>query len=159
MFASTPQSIRLAAYCQLPGRGAFWCVQPPPKSCPPFTGKVDTNECEWPKGERFKNAKLSYCSPSASLALSSSPVSRWRLLGDTMCQDIRVNALVGTRSPYSLPFAILPVPARSPFRFIRHWRRSTPNLTRRKADFTWRSHISHCKSNISPVRKNGFHRA
>ena len=44
-----------------------------------------------------------------------------------MCQDIRVNALVGTRSPYSLPFVILPVPARSPFRFIRHWRRSTPN--------------------------------
>ena len=34
---------------------------------------------------------------------------------------------VGTRSPYSLPFVILPVPARSPFRFIRHWRRSTPN--------------------------------
>ena len=36
---------------------------------------------------------------------------------------------VGTRSPYSLPFVILPVPARSPFRFIRHWRRSTPNLS------------------------------
>ena len=32
-----------------------------------------------------------------------------------------------TGPPYSLPFAILPVPARSPFRFIRHWRRSTPN--------------------------------
>ena len=25
LFSSTPQSIRLAAYCQLPGRGAFWC--------------------------------------------------------------------------------------------------------------------------------------
>ena len=49
------------------------------------------------------------------------------LLGGTMCQDIRVNTPVGTRSPYSLPFVILPVPARSPFRFIRHWRRSTPN--------------------------------
>ena len=24
LFTSTPQSIRLAAYCQLPGRGAFW---------------------------------------------------------------------------------------------------------------------------------------
>ena len=35
-------------------------------------------------------------------------------------------AQVGTRSPYSLPFVILPVPARSPFRFIRHRRRSTP---------------------------------
>ena len=72
LLVSTPQSIRLAAYCQLPGRGAFW--------------------------------------------------------GGTICQDIRVNAQVGTRSPYSLPFVILPVPARSPFRFIRHWRRSTPNL-------------------------------
>ena len=52
------------------------------------------------------------------------------LLGGTMCQDIRVNTPVGTRSPYSLPFVILPVPARSPFRFIRHWRRSTPNPVR-----------------------------
>ena len=34
------------------------------------------------------------------------------------------------RSPYSLPFVILPVPARSPFRFIRHRRRSTPNPAR-----------------------------
>ena len=24
LFTATPQSIRLAAYCQLPGRGAFW---------------------------------------------------------------------------------------------------------------------------------------
>ena len=37
---------------------------------------------------------------------------------------------VGTRSSYSLPFVILPVPARSPFRFISHWRRSTPNPSR-----------------------------
>ena len=27
LFTATPQSIRLAAYCQLPGRGAFWSVQ------------------------------------------------------------------------------------------------------------------------------------
>ena len=26
LFSSTPQSIRLAAYCQLPVRGAFWCA-------------------------------------------------------------------------------------------------------------------------------------
>ena len=50
------------------------------------------------------------------------------LLGcDTICQDIRVNAQVGTRSPYSLPFVILPVPARSPFRLLVHRMRSTPN--------------------------------
>ena len=47
---------------------------------------------------------------------------------DTICQDIRVNAQVGTRSPYSLPFVILPVPARSPFRLLVHRTRSTPNL-------------------------------
>ena len=41
---------------------------------------------------------------------------------------LRRATLVGTRSPYSLPFAILPVPARSPFRFIVHRTRSTPNL-------------------------------
>ena len=71
LFTATPQSIRLAAYCQLPGRGAFW--------------------------------------------------------GGTICQDIRVNAQVGTRSPYSLPFVILPVPTRSPFRLLVHRTRSTPN--------------------------------
>ena len=103
-------------------------------------------------------AALVYVNPSVKPSVCQLP-GRGAFWGGTMCQDIRVNALVGTRSPYSLPFAILPVPARSPFRFIRHWRRSTPNLTRRKADFTWRSHISHCESNISPVRKNGFHRA
>ena len=54
---------------------------------------------------------------------------RGSLWGGAICQDIGVNAQVGTRSPYSLPFVILPVPARSPFRFIRHRRRSTPNLT------------------------------
>ena len=31
LFTATPQSIRLTAYCQLPGRGAFWCsLQPHP---------------------------------------------------------------------------------------------------------------------------------
>ncbi len=50
------------------------------------------------------------------------------LLGGTMCQDIRVNTPVGTRSPYSLPFVILPVPARSPFCLLVHRTRSTPNL-------------------------------
>ena len=77
LFASTPQSIRLAAYCQLPGRGAF-------------------------------NSLSQTFGLPAPLLRRATPV--------------------GTRSPYSLPFVILPVPARSPFRFIRHRRRSTPNL-------------------------------
>ena len=37
-------------------------------------GKVDTNECEWPKGEYQKAAKLFYCSPSVGCA-DSSPAS------------------------------------------------------------------------------------
>ena len=64
-----------------------------------------------------------------------------------MCQDMRVNALVGTRSPYSLPFVILPVPARSPFRFIRHRRRSTPNLA---SSSTGRARLE------SPARGDSF---
>ena len=66
-------------------------------------------------------------SQSALRRIASSPAGE-PFGCDTICQDIRVNAQVGTRSPYSLPFVILPVPARSPFRFIRHRRRSTPNL-------------------------------
>ena len=68
-------------------------------------------------------------SQSALRRIASSPAGE-PFGCDTICQDIRVNAQVGTRSPYSLPFIILPVPARSPFRFIRHWRRSTPNPVR-----------------------------
>ena len=71
---------------------------------------------------------------------------------DTICQDIRVNAQVGTRSPYSLPFVILPVPARSPFRFIRHRRRSTPNL---KEGAFWCG----TNSNIKPALKGDSSRA
>ena len=44
------------------------------KSCPHEMGKVDTNECEWPKGEYQKAAKLFYCSPSVGCA-DSSPAS------------------------------------------------------------------------------------
>ena len=77
LFASTPQSIRLAAYCQLPGRGAF-------------------------------NSLSQTFGLPAPLLRRATPV--------------------GTRSPYSLPFVILPVPARSPFRLLVHRTRSTPNL-------------------------------
>ena len=65
-------------------------------------------------------------SQSALRRIASSPAGE-PFGCDTICQDIRVNAQVGTRSPYSLPLVILHVPARSPFRFIRHRRRSTPN--------------------------------
>ena len=63
-----------------------------------------------------------------------------------ICQDIGVNAPVGTRSPYSLPFVILPVPARSPFRLLVHRTRSTPNL---KEGAFWCG----TNSNIKPALK------
>ena len=53
---------------------------------------------------------------------------------------------VGTRSPYSLPFVILPVPARSPFRLLVHRTRSTPNL---KGGAFWCG----TNSNIKPALK------
>ena len=64
--------------------------------------------------------------PQSNLRFASSPAGE-PFGCDTICQDIRVNAQVGTRSPYSLPFVILPVPARSPFRLLVHRTRSTPN--------------------------------
>ena len=53
---------------------------------------------------------------------------------------------VGTRPPYSLPFVILPVPARSPFRLLVHRTRSTPNL---KEGAFWCG----TNSNIKPALK------
>ena len=105
---------------------AFWCCHQP-KSCPHEMGKVDTNECEWPKGEWLKLPSNFTIPPQLRLRSAAPPQAVAPLGSGTICQDIGVNALVGTRSSYSLPFVILPVPARSPFRFIRHRRRSTPN--------------------------------
>ena len=152
LFVTTPQSASPTA----PRKGAPFGAVQVRHNKPALKGEVDASVTSRRRGCIV--AALVYVNPSVTAYAVPAP-RKGAFWGGTMCQDIRVNAPVGTRSPYSLPFAILPVPARSPFRFIRHWRRSTPNLTRRKADFTWRSHISHCKSNISPVRKNGFHRA
>ena len=59
---------------------------------------------------------------------------------------------VGTRPPYSLPFVILPVPARSPFRLLVHRTRSTPNL---KEGAFWCG----TNSNIKPALKGDSSRA
>ena len=64
------------------------------KKLSPRAGKVDTNVCEWPKGERLKNAKLSYCSPSASLALSRTLVGIWSSCSAAACN-----------TPYSARFS------------------------------------------------------
>ena len=120
---STPQSPRGDSS---PAGEPFGILQPPSQSCPRLRGKLH----EVPKGERFGDANCRELFPP-QLRLRSA--ERWLEYGRLaarllhMCQDMRVNAQVGTRSPCSLPFVILPVSARSPFRFIRHWRRSTPN--------------------------------
>ena len=77
----------------------------------------------------YKEAHISpfVSTPQSRLTPCQLPV-RGAFRYSIICQDIRVNALVGTRSPYSLPFVILPVPARSPFRLLVHRTRSTPNL-------------------------------
>ena len=127
LFTATPQSIRLAAYCQLPGRGAFWVRFTNSYIKPALKGEVDASATSRRRG--CIGAALIYGNPSVNPPCGVLPAPRpGSLLGcDTICQDIRVNAQVGTRSPYSLPFVILPVPARSPFRLLVHRTRSTPN--------------------------------
>ena len=127
LFTSTPQSIRLAAYCQLPGRGAFWCALQTllHYACPERGGGCEQSE-QTEGLHRDCSCLRQPLSQSALRRIASSPAGE-PFGCDTICQDIRVNAQVGTRSPYSLPFVILPVPARSPFRLLVHRTRSTPN--------------------------------
>ncbi len=105
-------------------------MQPPPKSCPRLRGKWTRTNVSGRKGSDSKMPSCLTVPPQLRLRSAERWLEYGRLATRLlhMCQDIRVNALVGTRSPYSLPFVILPVPARSPFHFIRHRRRSTPNL-------------------------------
>ena len=128
LFTATPQSIRLAAYCQLPGRGAFWVRFTNSYIKPALKGEVDASATSRRRG--CIGAALIYGNPSVNPpcgVLPAPPQAVEPFVCDTICQDIRVNAQVGTRSPYSLPFVILPVPARSPFRLLVHRTRSTPN--------------------------------
>ena len=126
-FTVLPQS-RLRLDSSPASGGAFWCSANSYVK-PALKGEVDMSVSECTEGLHRGFACLRQpLSQSALRRIASSPAGE-PFGCDTICQDIRVNAQVGTRSPYSLPFVILPVPARSPFRFIRHWRRSTPNLT------------------------------
>ena len=103
----------------------------------PFGDGANSNHQPALKGEvanevsrrGYKEAHISpfVSTPQSRLTPCQLPV-RGAFRYSIICQDIRVNALVGTRSPYSLPFVILPVPARSPFRLLVHRTRSTPNL-------------------------------
>ena len=88
LFASTPQSIRLAAYCQLPGRGAFNSLSlacgstAPPQAVAPF-GAPLTKSCprlrgKWhgeamTKGERLKGTKSFELFPLSRLTPTAPP--------------------------------------------------------------------------------------
>ena len=90
LFASTPQSIRLAAYCQLPGRGAFNSLSlacgstapskrepfgaPLTKSCPRWRGKWHGEAMT--KGERLKGTKSFELFPLSRLTPTAPPQAR-----------------------------------------------------------------------------------
>ena len=50
------------------------------KKLSPRAGKVDTNECEWPKGECLKAAKCRELSPLSFAYAQQLPRKRWSLL-------------------------------------------------------------------------------
>ena len=64
-------------------KGSLWSATTNQKLSP-RAGKVDTNECEWPKGEQLGVAKLFYYSPSVSPTARQLPRKRWSLLGCTI---------------------------------------------------------------------------
>ena len=102
------------------------------------------------KGERLKAAKLFYCSPSDNPPKLSPGWNKVVLL--TFVRN----------SPCSCPFSVSlhpPLAAlnsepRKRWRLLVRFTSSHDNPAKR--DFTWRSHISHCDSNISPVRRTDF---
>ena len=69
LFASTPQSIRLAAYCQLPGRGAFLVRFTSLQIKPALKGEVDASVTSRRRG--CIEVALVYANPSVSYADSS----------------------------------------------------------------------------------------
>ena len=78
LFTATPQSIRLAAYCQLPGRGAFWSVQVRHNK-PALKGEVDASATSRRRG--CIGAALIYGNPSVKPSVCQLPRKRWSLLG------------------------------------------------------------------------------
>ena len=63
LFTSTPQSIRLTAYCQLPVRGAFWYC-PNSNTKPALKGKVAASATSRRKG--CNEASVVYVNPSVN---------------------------------------------------------------------------------------------
>ena len=113
MFASTPQSIRLAAYFQLPGRGAFWCVQPPPKSCPRLREKWTRTYVSGRKGSDSKMPSCLTVPPQLRLRSAAPPFHGGAFWG-TLCAKIyeltlwlEQGRLTHCRSQFSLFLPVL----------------------------------------------------
>ena len=132
---STPQSIRLAAYCQLPVRGAFWITTNQKLS--PRAGKVSRRSRD-ERGKARRCQVLRGVPPSVGLRRASSPSGEpfWCVL-QTPAQLRRA----ANDGPYSAHYKPL---AKTRGRTASLSSSQSLTLTRRKADFTWRSHISHC---------------
>ena len=75
LFASTPQSIRLAAYCQLPGRGAFLVRFTSLQIKPALKGEVDASVTSRLKGNDSKLPIYFTIPPQSRLRLDSSPIN------------------------------------------------------------------------------------
>ena len=69
-------------------RGAFWYLQPPRQKLSPRAGKVDTNECEWPKGEWFGGGLCFLLFPLSFAYAQQLPRLRWSLFGATTAQKL-----------------------------------------------------------------------
>ena len=106
--------------------GAFWCGTSS-NIKPALTGR-------WPRAKRADGGVA-----SALLLFTATPQS---IRLTAYCQlPVKGSLLVRyTSSHIKQTRGRLPVPTSS----------QALTLTRRQADFTWRSHISHCESNISP---------
>ena len=74
LFTATPQSIRLAAYCQLPVRGAFWVRFTSSYIKPALKGEVDASATSRRRG--CIGAALIYVNPSENSLYSEFPAPR-----------------------------------------------------------------------------------
>ena len=71
-----------------PASGGAFLEQPPRQKLSPFTGKVDTNECEWPKGEWFGGGLRFFLFPLSFAYAQQLPRKRWSLFGATTAQKL-----------------------------------------------------------------------
>ena len=128
LFTLTPQSIRLTAYCQLPRKRWRLLVRFTNSHVKPaLKGEVDASVTSRRRG--CIEAAVVYVNPSVNPPYGVLPAPR---PGSLLVRHTN-SGIKQTRGRLTVPIALQSLP-----------------FTRRQADFTWRSHISHCVSNISP---------